>query len=67
MALFIWCNFDYHFQQHPSSTSSSAQLYKVKIHETDSNSVEFMGECSEGLEEIYMELAKHQDTVVNGK
>ncbi|KAG2217208.1 hypothetical protein INT45_011646, partial [Circinella minor] len=63
LALFIWCNFDYHFQQHPSSKSSLAKLYKVKIHETDSNSVEFMGECSEGLEQIYMELVRHQDAM----
>ncbi|KAI9274475.1 hypothetical protein BDA99DRAFT_555904 [Phascolomyces articulosus] len=67
LAVFIWCNFDYHFQRHPASKTNSAQLYKVKVHETDSNSVEFMGECGEGLEHIYMELGRHQDAMANGK
>ncbi|KAI8143963.1 hypothetical protein BJV82DRAFT_90778 [Fennellomyces sp. T-0311] len=67
LALFIWCNFEYHFQRHPARRTSSAQLYKVKIHETDSNSVEFLGESSEGLESIFMEIGRHQDALENGK
>ncbi|KAI8370338.1 uncharacterized protein BYT42DRAFT_502022 [Radiomyces spectabilis] len=44
LAIFIWSNFQRHYSQNPAWRSSSARLYKVKIHETDNNSVEYMGE-----------------------
>lgn len=45
--MFVWRNFQYHFQRHPVYRKSSARLYKVKIHETDNNVVEYMGEEGE--------------------
>ena len=65
LALFVWCNFEYYFQRHPARRT--AQLYKVKIHETDSNAVEFLGESSDGLESIFMEIGRHQNALANGK
>ncbi|KAJ8655073.1 hypothetical protein O0I10_009280 [Lichtheimia ornata] len=44
LAVFVWLNFDHHFRNHPARHSTNARLYKVKIHETESNVVEYMGE-----------------------
>lgn len=44
LAVFVWLNFDHHFRNHPARHTTNARLYKVKIHETESNVVEFMGE-----------------------
>ncbi|GAA5799438.1 hypothetical protein EDC94DRAFT_600152 [Helicostylum pulchrum] len=44
LAVFIWWNFQLHFLQNDSWRSNSARLYKVKVHETERNIVEYMGE-----------------------
>ncbi|KAI9319717.1 hypothetical protein BX666DRAFT_1853083 [Dichotomocladium elegans] len=63
LAVFIWCNFEYHFLKHPGRKSSTARLYKVKIHETDSNAVEYMGEGIDGIDAV----VHHQEALENGK
>lgn len=44
LAVFIWGNFNLHLQKDFGSRSSTAKLYKVKIYETEHNSVEYLGE-----------------------
>ncbi|KAI9359453.1 hypothetical protein BD770DRAFT_319710 [Pilaira anomala] len=44
LAIYIWWNFQHHFLQNEAWRSSSARLYKVKVHETERNIVEYMGE-----------------------
>ncbi|KAI8340673.1 hypothetical protein BC941DRAFT_347630 [Chlamydoabsidia padenii] len=44
LAVFIWDNFNHHLQKDFWSSANTARLYKVKIYETDHNSVEYMGE-----------------------
>lgn len=51
LAVFIWYNFQHHFLANESWKSSSARLHKVKIHETERNIVEYMGECDLAAEE----------------
>ncbi|CAO3654246.1 unnamed protein product [Cunninghamella echinulata] len=45
LAVFIWNSFNRHFQENKEAWGSSqAKLYKVKIYETEHNSVEYYGE-----------------------
>ncbi|KAG2200208.1 hypothetical protein INT47_009846, partial [Mucor saturninus] len=44
LAVFIWWNFQYHFLSNEKWRSNAAKLYRVKIHETEHNIVEYMGE-----------------------
>lgn len=46
LAVFIWKNFKYFFDQHPVLKHSQAQIYKVRLQETEHNVVEFMGEST---------------------
>ena len=41
LAVYVWSNFQYYYQQ--KFSSHSAQLYKVKIYETEKNMVEYYG------------------------
>ncbi|KAI9022152.1 hypothetical protein CLU79DRAFT_751412 [Phycomyces nitens] len=50
LAVYIWRNFQYHFGRHSAWRTSSARLYKVRIQETDLNSVEYFGEGEEDQE-----------------
>ncbi|KAI8098881.1 uncharacterized protein BX664DRAFT_256234 [Halteromyces radiatus] len=44
LAVFIWNNINHHFQKDHAGKSNTAKLYKVKIYETEHNSVEYFGE-----------------------
>ncbi|KAG2173692.1 hypothetical protein INT43_005112 [Umbelopsis isabellina] len=44
LAVYIWTEFQKAYIAHPIGTLSHARLYRVKICETDSNYVEYMGE-----------------------
>ncbi|CAO3577951.1 unnamed protein product [Absidia cylindrospora] len=44
LAVFIWNNFNEHFGKQFAYKTSTARLYKVKIYETEHNSVEYLGE-----------------------
>ncbi|KAI8365445.1 hypothetical protein EDC96DRAFT_443661 [Choanephora cucurbitarum] len=41
LAVYVWSNFEYYY--HQKFNNHSAQLYKVKIYETEKNIVEFYG------------------------
>jgi 6-pyruvoyltetrahydropterin/6-carboxytetrahydropterin synthase len=47
LAVYIWTEFQKAYIAHPIGTMSNARLYRVKICETDSNYVEYMGEGEE--------------------
>ncbi|KAI7862575.1 hypothetical protein BDF14DRAFT_1854007 [Spinellus fusiger] len=44
LAIFIWKNFKHHLLSNPSWSVHATELYKVKVCETDANSVEYFGE-----------------------
>lgn len=44
LAVYIWDSFEAVFKHHPAC--DRVRLYRVKIHETERNSVEYMGEES---------------------